>query len=122
MVFWYLCGFGNILLSCRFFSCMKRSRFFFRDLRIVLILHRFSQDRSGSIVVERSNATGVWNRVDRIGHYTFGQSYRTLCFDSKRLGHWLNKGALVNSSVLNLLADFSRTQGKGNVTFPRKHS
>lgn len=56
--------------------------------------------------------------VDRIGFYNFGQRSRALCFDSKRLGHWLNKGALMNKSVLTLLADFSRTQGSG--VYPRK--
>lgn len=98
---------------------MKKSRYFFKKLRVVLVLSSYSLDRSGSIVVERSNALGVWNKVDRIGHYTFGQSYRTLCFDSKRLGFWLNKGAVLNSSVLNLLADFSRTQGSAFM-LPRK--
>lgn len=51
-----VCGYNRWSLISFF---MKKSRFFFKNLRIVLVIHRYSQDRSGSIVVERCNSLGV---------------------------------------------------------------
>lgn len=53
-----VCGYDGCCLMLMLL-CMKKSRFFFKNLRIVLILHRFSQEKAGSIVVERSNSLGV---------------------------------------------------------------
>ena len=58
------------------------------------------------IEVYKTLSDNSWFFVSSIGYYDTNRKRKTIFLNSERLGFWLNRGAVVNSSVWRLVKYF----------------